>query len=118
MSDFSVRARLLVEQIEANPSDAGLEEELDALRGLWRSLRESERAEAAEAARALAEAQRGAALQPTPLDDEAEAKLALSGLDRIEVGAPPERRYDGPRDPDVLLTHSACGNSGPGSGRR
>jgi ATP-dependent DNA helicase RecQ len=114
MSDFSVRARLLVEQIEANPSDAGLEGELDALRGLWRSLRESERAEAAEAARALAEAQRGAALQPTPLDDEAEAQLALSGLDRIEVDAPPERRYDGPRDPGVLLTHFGLRQFRPG----
>ncbi len=114
MSDFSVRARLLVEQIEANPSDAGLEEELDALRGLWRSLREPERAAAADAARALAEAQRGSARRPTPLDDQAEAQLALSGLDRIEVDAPPERRYDGPRDPDVLLAHFGLRQFRPG----
>ncbi len=44
MSDFSTRARSLVEHIELNPSDPGLEEELDALRGLWRSLDGGERA--------------------------------------------------------------------------
>src|SRR5947209_6272759 len=114
MTDFSVRAGLLVQQIEANPSDAGLEEELGELRGLWRSLREPERAEAAEAARALAEAQRGAALPPAPLDEQAEAQLALDGLDRIEVDAPPERRYDGPRDPDLLLEHFGLRQFRPG----
>ncbi|HEY2159970.1 MAG TPA: hypothetical protein VGH24_01570, partial [Solirubrobacteraceae bacterium] len=64
MSVFSARALSLVEQIEVNPSDSGLEEELDALRALWRSLDDSERASAAGAARALAEAQAGAAPPP------------------------------------------------------
>ncbi|MBV9944359.1 MAG: hypothetical protein JO262_19675, partial [Solirubrobacterales bacterium] len=91
MTDFSTRARSLVERIEANPSDPGLEEELVALRAVWRSLEGSERAEAAGEARALAEAQAGAARQPRPLDEDAEAQLALRGLDRIGIDAPPER---------------------------
>jgi len=114
VSDFSNRARVLVEHIEAHPSDPTLEEELDSLRALWRSLDASERAEAAGAARALAEAQAGAAPPPTPLDEVIEAQLALSGLDRIDVDAPPERRYDGPRDPDALLVHFGLREFRPG----
>ena len=102
MSDFSTRARSLVEHIELNPSDPGLEEELDALRSLWRSLPQAQRAEAAGAAQALASAQAGAAPPPKVIEDAA-AQLALTGLDRIDVEAPPERRYAGPRDPDALL---------------
>ena len=106
MTDFATRARSLVELIEANPSEAGVEEELDSLRALWRSLDASERGDAADVARALARAQAAAAPSPpTPLDDVAEAQLALSGLDRIDVDAPPERRYAGPRDPGALLAH-------------
>jgi ATP-dependent DNA helicase RecQ len=105
MTDFAVRAHALIDRIESDPSDPGLEYELDALRGLWRSLSESQRAGAADAAHALAKAQTGAATAPRLRDEEAEAQLALSGLDRIDVDAPPERRYDGPRDPDALLAH-------------
>jgi ATP-dependent DNA helicase RecQ len=114
MPDFSTRALLLVDQIEANSSDSGLEEELDALRALWRSLEDSERAEAAGAARALAEARVSAAPPPPPDDDQAQAQLALSGLDRIDVDAPPERRYDGPPDPDALLAHFGLDAFRPG----
>ncbi|HLY48692.1 MAG TPA: ATP-dependent DNA helicase RecQ [Solirubrobacteraceae bacterium] len=113
MSDFSTRARVLVEQIELNPSDPGLEEELDGLRTLWRSLPEAERAEAAGAARALASARAGAA-RPAAVSDEAAAQLALQGLDRIDVDAPPERRYDGPRDPDALLAWFGLSEFRPG----
>ncbi|HEY2438470.1 MAG TPA: ATP-dependent DNA helicase RecQ, partial [Solirubrobacteraceae bacterium] len=102
MSDFSTRARSLVEHIEMNPSDPGLEEELDALRMLWRALPEAERVKADGAARALATA-RTAAARPTRLPDDTDAQLALRGLDRIDVEAPPERRYNGPREPDALL---------------
>ena len=84
------------------------------LRALWRSLPSAERVEAADAARALAEAQAGAAPSPTLRDDDAAAQLALSGLDRIDVDAPPERRYDGPRDPDALLTHFGLAEFRPG----
>jgi ATP-dependent DNA helicase RecQ len=38
-------------------------------------------------------------------DDTAAAQLALNGLDRIDLDAPPPRRYHGPRDPDALLAH-------------
>ncbi len=102
MSDFSTRARALVEHIELSPSDPWLEEELDALRVLWRSLPETERAEGAGAARALADAQAGTRPAASPSDDR-DAQLALQGLDRIDVEGAPERRYDGPRDPDALL---------------
>src|SRR5436309_13031564 len=105
MTDFSTRALTLVKQIETNPSDPGVEAEVDSLRTLWRSLGGSERADAAGAARALAEA-RGAAAPPrppAPAEEQAEAQLALRGLDRIEVESPPERPYHGPREPDALL---------------
>ena len=81
---------------------------------VWRSLPRAERVGAGDAARALAEAQGGAALKATLLDDEAAAQLALSGLDRIDVDAPPERRYDGPRDPDALLAHFGLDGFRPG----
>jgi ATP-dependent DNA helicase RecQ len=103
-----------VRRIESDRSDPRLAEELDALRALWRSLPRAERVDAADAARALAEAQGGAAPSPTLLDDDAAAQLALSGLDRIVVDAPPERRYDGPRDPDALLTHFGLDEFRPG----
>jgi ATP-dependent DNA helicase RecQ len=102
MSDFSTLARSLVEQIEMNPSDPGLEEELDALRARWRALSAAERVQADGAARALAAA-RAAAARTTIAREDTDAQLALRGLDRIDVEAPPERRYDGPPDPDALL---------------
>ncbi len=113
MGDFSTRARALVEHIELNPSDPGLDEELDALRALWRSLPEAERAEAATASRALARA-RTAAAPPASIIDDPAAQLALSGLDRIDVEAPPGCRYDGPRDPDALLAWFGLNEFRPG----
>jgi ATP-dependent DNA helicase RecQ len=113
MNDFSTRARALVEHIELNPSDPWLEEELDALRALWRSLPEPERAEASGEAQALARA-RAAAASPAIVADDAAAQLALRGLDRIDVEAPPERRYHGPRDPDALLAWFGLDEFRPG----
>ena len=103
MNEFSARAHLLAERIESERSDPRLGEELETLRGMWRSLPPAERIEAADAARMLAEAQERAAPRAPLVDDNAAAQLALRGLDRIDVDAPPERRYDGPRDPDALL---------------
>jgi len=114
MNDFAVRAGSLARRIESDRSDPGLADELEALRALWRSLPAFERAEAADAARALAEAQAGVGRQPTLLDDDAAAQLALSGLDRVDVDAPPERRYDGPCDPDALLAHFGLDQFRPG----
>jgi ATP-dependent DNA helicase RecQ len=114
MNDFSTRASAVVHRIESNPSDPGIARELDALRALWRSLARVERAEAADAARALAGAQRAAAPRPTLVDDDAAAQRALSGLDRIDLETPPERRYSGPRDPDALLAHFGLREFRPG----
>src|SRR5437763_14582730 len=102
MADFSTLALSLARRIETDPADPGLEGELESMRELWRSLEAVERSEAADAARALAEARARLATSPPPADDQAAAQLALSGLDRIDVDAPPERRYDGGRDPDAL----------------
>jgi ATP-dependent DNA helicase RecQ len=111
MSEFTVRAESLVDRITSAPSDPDVHEELEALRALWRTLSENERAEAAGAAQAIATAR--AATAPPPNEDEA-AQRALRGLDRIDVDAPPERRYDGPRDPDTLLAHFGLDAFRPG----
>ncbi len=114
MNEFSTRARSLAERIDSDRSDPGLTRELETLRAIWRSLPNDDRLEAADAARALAEAQERAAPPPPAVDDNAAAQLALSGLDRIDVDAPPERRYDGPRDPDALLAHFGLDQFRPG----
>ncbi|MGZ4341248.1 MAG: RecQ family ATP-dependent DNA helicase [Solirubrobacteraceae bacterium] len=114
MNDFCARAMSLVDRIESNRSDPRLAAELEALRVSWRSLSRDERAAAADAARALAEVQARAMSKPAPLDDAAAAQLALRGLDRIELDAPPERRYRGPADPDALLTHFGLDEFRPG----
>jgi ATP-dependent DNA helicase RecQ len=114
VNDFSARARSLVHRIESDRSDRALAQELDDLRALWRSLSREERAEAAHAARALAQAQAGGAPRAAPPDDTAAAQLALRGLDRIDVDAPPERRYNGARDPDALLAHFGLDEFRPG----
>jgi ATP-dependent DNA helicase RecQ len=113
MNDFCARAMSLVDRIESNRSDPTLVEELEALRALWRSLSRVDRAAAADAARALAEAQAGAASQAL-LAEDAAAQLALRGLDRINLDAPPERRYDGACDPDSLLAHFGLDEFRPG----
>ena len=46
MSEFTVRADSLVARIESGPADAELDHELEALRELWRTLSEDERAQA------------------------------------------------------------------------
>jgi ATP-dependent DNA helicase RecQ len=113
MNDFSARAMSLVDRIESDRSGPGLAGELEALRVAWRSLSRDERAAAADAARALAEVQTRAQ-KPAPGNDDAAAQLALKGLDRIDVDAPAERRYDGPADPDALLAHFGLDRFRPG----
>ncbi len=107
VTDFSTRARSLAAQIELDPADPRLQAELGALRAMWRSLSASQRTEAAGAARELARAQ-------TRYHEDAEAQLAIRGLDRIAVVAAPQRRYDGPRDPDALLAHFGLDEFRPG----
>src|SRR5205085_7494782 len=62
----------------------------------------------------LAGVQAGAGRHATLVDDEVAAQRALSGLDRIDLDAPPERRYGGPRDPDALLAHFGLDKFRPG----
>src|SRR6201990_908435 len=115
MDDFTGRAMALLPQIQADRSDPGTLAELQALRGLWRSLSDTERAEAAWVASALAAAQAPPPLQASLLDDDSvAARRALAGLDRIDVEVAFECRYSGPRDPDALLDHLGLEHFRPG----
>jgi ATP-dependent DNA helicase RecQ len=102
MDDFRARALDLASRIEADHS-AAADAELAELREAWRSLDGPARDAAADAAAKLADAKAGR-----------EAQLALKGLDRIEVDAPPATAYDGPRDPDALLAYFGYGEFRPG----
>ena len=107
MDDFRARALALATRIKADRS-APVDDELEELRALWRSLDEPARAEAADAARSLA------AARSRLRDDEHDAQLALRGLDRIAVEARPTRAYEGDRDPDALLAHFGHDEFRPG----
>jgi ATP-dependent DNA helicase RecQ len=105
MTTFSDRALTLLPEFEADRSDSHVITEMEALRALWRTLSDSERAEAAPIAAALAAAQAPRPPQRALFDDDIAARRALQGLDRIDVEAAFECRYAGPRDPDRLLAH-------------
>jgi ATP-dependent DNA helicase RecQ len=105
----------LVPRIEADRSDPLVRRELQELRVMWRSLSDAERSEAMPAASALAVAQAPAPPQPSLFDEDAEARRALAGLDRIEdLESAFELRYTGPRDPDALLEHFGLDSFRPG----
>jgi ATP-dependent DNA helicase RecQ len=114
MTDFPARALALLPRIEADRTDPLVLAELEALRGLWRSLPAAERADSAALASALASAQAPPPLQPSLLDENATARRALAGLDRIDVEAAFEYRYEGLRDPDALLAHFGLEEFRPG----
>jgi len=117
MNDFSDRATALLPRIEADHAGPDVRAELEQLRSLWRSMSAAERAESAIAARALATAQGGSrahAASPLRSTEEDEARRALSGLDRIEVAGAAERAYDGPLDPEALLSYFGLGEFRPG----
>jgi ATP-dependent DNA helicase RecQ len=115
MNDFSTRALALLPQIGADGSGAAVVRELESLRARWRSMSDSERAHAAGAARALADAQAAVTPPPTLFDEDADAHRALRGLDRIaDAAGAPVRVYDGPRDPDALLAHFGLDRFRPG----
>src|SRR5688572_22137958 len=105
MDDFRTKATELAAHIEANGM-AGTESQLAHLRALWRSMDGAARDQAADAAAALGAAQAGR--------EDRDAQLALKGLDRLPVEAPPARAYDGPRDPDTLLAHFGLAAFRPG----
>ena len=112
MAEFQQAAELLTERLgteaEAGERDPAIDSELRELRRTWLALPEEERTELDDAARALARAME---TRPDPgrADDgseQLEAQIALHGLEEIEREAAVERRsYEGPRDPDALLTH-------------
>ncbi len=105
----------LLPQIESDRSDPLVLAELHELRGLWRSLSDAERAEAASAASALATAQAPPPPQPSLFDEDVQARRALAGLDRIEdLDGAFECRYSGPRDADELLEHFGLDSFRPG----
>ena len=96
MTDFSARAMALLPQIRSDQADALVRAELQELRVLWRSLTDAERADAAPVASALAAAQASPPPQPSLFDEDAEARRALAGLDRIEdLDGALECRYHG-----------------------
>jgi ATP-dependent DNA helicase RecQ len=115
MSDFCARAMALLPQIEADRSNPSVRAELQELRVLWRSLSDAQRSEAGPAASALAAAQAPPSPQPSLFDEDAEARRALAGLDRIEhLDTVFEERYAGPRDADALLDHFGLDSFRPG----
>ncbi len=128
MSEFSAAAQALIPRIATDSSDPQVLAELERLRGLWRLMSQAERAEAAASARALAAAQAGrdkSSEQVEPsgarertralvaVSDDAEARRALHGLDRIDIGAS-DRLYTGARDPERLLAHFGLREFRPG----
>ncbi len=115
MSEFSARATAVLPRITADRAHPEVQAELQALRRLWRSLSDTERLSAAPLASALAAAQAPPGPQPSLFEEDAEARRALAGLDRIEdVEVAFEHRYDGPRDPELLLEHFGLGSFRPG----
>jgi ATP-dependent DNA helicase RecQ len=50
----------------------------------------------------------------TASDEQAQAQLALKGLDRVPEAGPPRNVYAGPRVPDALLAHLGYGDFRPG----
>lgn len=114
-ADFDQRAHALAGRITSAGLDDEVIGELERLRALWRALSASQRAEAATAAQALAEAQANAVRAPSLFQrDDIEAELAIKGLHQIGADAPAQRRYTGPRDPDALLAQFGLDGFRPG----
>ncbi len=115
VTDFSARAMELLPKIEADRANPLVRAELQELRVLWRSLTAAERAEATVAASALAAAQAPSPPQASLFDEDAEARRALAGLDRIQdIDGVFEHRYEGPREPDQLLEYFGLDSFRPG----
>jgi ATP-dependent DNA helicase RecQ len=113
--EFDTRAQTLVRRIDRGGLDDEIIGALEELRAQWRSLSAGERAVAAGAARALADAQARAVRAPSLFQPEdVEAELALRGLAQIDADVAPARRFDGPRNPDALLRHFGLDTFRPG----
>jgi ATP-dependent DNA helicase RecQ len=115
VTTFTARATDLLPRLHADRTSSEVASELQALRALWRSLSDDERAQAAPLAEALAAAQAPPPPQAALFrDDDAAARRAITGLDRIAVDTAFECRYHGPRDPDALLSHFGLQSFRPG----
>jgi ATP-dependent DNA helicase RecQ len=116
VSEFSVRATALLRRLEADRSAPLVQSELSELRSLWRTLSADERHQAAPLASALTAAQANEPRQISLVDEDAAARRALTGLDRVEAldETIVDRRYHGPRDPDALLAHFGLDAFRPG----
>ncbi|MCO5316505.1 MAG: ATP-dependent DNA helicase [Solirubrobacterales bacterium] len=139
---FGLRAEWLIERLElearSGVRDPGLDADLTELRESWRLLTEPEREHSAAVVERMGALTRsrppagspesdsigiggtvrasgpGAAIPP-PRDEQAEATIALQGLEGLELtDAPPSRSYHGPPDPDSLLAHMGYDSFRPG----
>ena len=100
---FADRASALLPRLRSVPADPAVGAELQALRSLWTGLSDAERVEAAPLAAALAAAQAPPPRQPSLLDEDLEARRAITGLEQLDPDAAFVCRYQGPREPDALL---------------
>ena len=135
-SQFETEASGLIADLEAEAEsgsrEAGIDTRLDGLRSSWRSLDKAEQegsrtltARIAALVAARPGNPNGVSRKPTPAeaagqtvlisDEQAEAALALQGLEGLElVEAVPTRLYEGPREPAALLAHMGYEGFRPG----
>ncbi len=141
MSSFPEQADRLVEKLESEREQGrrrpDTDDGLELLRSVWREMDAEGRRSASEAAGRIARlvSERPPEQPPLPdeppapvpaghpplsgppafADEQAEATLALQGLERIEEDqAAPMRVYEGEADPDRLLDHMGYGAFRPG----
>ena len=142
MSSFPEQADRLAEKLASEQEqgwrDPETDDGLELLRSAWRQMDPEQRRSASEAAERIAGLVSRRPPEPPPLpeepdlpagpgepstlsgppvfgDEQAEARLALQGLEQIERDeAAPMRIYEGDRDPDSLLAHMGYGGFRPG----
>ncbi len=142
MSSFLKQADRLVEQLESELDGgrriASTDDGLESLRTAWRQMDPEQRQSASEVSERIAGLVSRRPPEPPPLpeepdltpgpgepsmlsgppvfgDEQAEATLALQGLERIEQDeSVPQRVFEGEADPDRLLTHMGYGEFRPG----
>lgn len=135
-ADFATEATLLIAELEREAESGGVDSEidgrLDALRNSWRALSDDDRNEtgtltsriaALVAIRPAANPQstRGSAPPPASAqtsllaDEQEEAAFALQGLEGVELAdSIPTRAYEGPLEPESLLSHMGYDGFRPG----
>ena len=142
MSSFLKQADRLVEQLESELDEgrriASTDDGLENLRTAWREMGPEQRQSASEAAERIAGLVSRRPPEPPPLpeepdmtagpeassmlsgppvfaDEQAEATLALQGLERVEQDeVEPLRRFEGEADPERLLAHMGYDGFRPG----